>query len=133
MKKIAKQVAKNLGPYAFMVGVILAAIAAVMAIFMPSFNQSNAQAISLVLVVIGLVVGYLNVTEKEVQLFLVAGIALLMTFNALTSAAETILAFGAAIGLVTAVSTFLSFLSVMIAPAVAVVAFKAVYELSKDK
>ncbi len=61
----------KIGFWAFIVGLILALIGGIVA-------PSNA-AIVIVLIILGLIVGFLNITAKEILLFLVATIALIVT------------------------------------------------------
>ena len=111
---------KSFGGIVFVVGFVLAAILAI-------FTASNTpQWAIFVLAVIGLIVGLLNVTGKESTHFLVASIAFLISFQSLSSVL-TSFAFGWA-----AVGTFFGLMSVFIAPAAAVVAFKALFSLAKD-
>jgi hypothetical protein len=57
---------------------------------------------------------------------LIAGIAFLFSFQALATIIETL-----ALGW-TAISAFFSLLSVFIAPAIAIVALKVLYDITKD-
>lgn len=79
-----------------------------------------------VLAVIGLIVGLINVSGKETNKFLIASIAFLLSFQAL-SALFTVMAAGWA-----AVGAFFGLLIVFIAPAAAIVAIKALFTLAKD-
>lgn len=111
---------RSFGGIVFIVGLVLAALIAIFSAAAPPTWSV------FVLAVIGLVVGILNITDKEIQLFLVAAIAFLISFSALSSV-FTVLAFGW-----DAVATFFSLLNVFVAPAAAVVAIKALYQISKD-
>ncbi|MBI3027667.1 hypothetical protein HYY70_06165 [Candidatus Woesearchaeota archaeon] len=64
--------ARKLGEWAFIIGVVLAILFGLI----PSQWEGMA---TLVLVVLGLIVGFLNVTEKESTPFLVAAAALMIT------------------------------------------------------
>jgi hypothetical protein len=75
-----------------------------------------------VLAVLGLVVGFLNVAEKEVQNFLLAAIGLIMSASAIA-----VLPFVG--GMLTDI---LGYLVVFIAPAVLVVAVKGLLATAKD-
>ncbi len=74
------------------------------------------------LAVLGLVVGFLNVAEKEVQNFLLAAIGLIMSASAIA-----VLPFVG--GMLTDI---LGYLVVFIAPAVLVVAVKGLLATAKD-
>lgn len=111
---------KNYGSIAFIVGLVLAAIIALFsALAVPMWAV-------IVLAVLGLIVGLLNISDKETSLFLVASVTFLLSFQALSSVLET-LAFGWE-----AVGTFFRMLNVFIAPAAAVVAIKAIMKIAKD-
>lgn len=110
----------KIGEWAFMVGAILALLLG----FVPSSYMGTA---TLVLVVLGLIMGLLNVTEKETTPFLVAAIALIATGSAADSLKiippETLGSF-----LASAVTNLAAF----VAPGAIVVALKAIMALAKD-
>ena len=110
----------KLGGWAFLIGL---AVAILIAVF---YSTAPPQWSVIVLAVLGLVVGLLNVADKEVRLFLIAAVAFMLGFQAL-SAVVTSLAFGW-----TAVGTFFDLLNVFVAPAAAVVALNALYKITKD-
>ncbi|EFK97907.1 hypothetical protein LDC_0049 [sediment metagenome] len=103
----------NIGHYAFIIGVILAIIAGIIVTANPW--------VVLVLVVLGLVVGFMNVTAKETTPFLVASIALI----AAGSANLTVIPYVGSY-----LSAMLSYIAVFVAPAAIVVALKAVKDLA---
>lgn len=111
---------QSVGGIAFIVGLVLAII---IALFSSAAPPTWAV---FVLALLGLFVGILNVQDKEVQLFLVASIAFLISFQSLAFVVET-LAFGW-----DAVSAFFSLMNVFIAPAAAVVAIKAIFDVAKN-
>ncbi|MBI2653265.1 hypothetical protein HYX02_00490 [Candidatus Woesearchaeota archaeon] len=110
----------KMGQWAFIIGILLAVLLG----FVPENLLGMA---TLVLVVLGLIVGFLNVTEKETTPFLIAGIALLATGNASDSLRvippDVLGSF-----LVGAVNNIAAF----VAPAAIVVALKAIQSLAKD-
>ncbi len=110
----------KLGAWAFVGGLALAIIIAIV-----SASAPPTWAVWL-LALIGVVVGLLNVGDHEVQLFLVAGIAFLLSFQALSTIIRSL-----ALGW-ESVSTFFGLVGVFIAPAIAIVAVKALFVLSKD-
>lgn len=113
---------QKVGSWAFLLGVIIAILAGVGIAAMA--GQEIAQWVPLVLVILGLVVGFLNISDKEVQAFLLAGIALIAV-GIPGSALSTIPMVGEyLVGILGAISVFA-------APAVLVVALKAFYNLSK--
>ena len=110
----------KLGVWAFIIGLILSIVIAIIAAASPP-----AWAI-IVLAILGIIVGLLNVTDKEVSLFLVAGIGFILSFQALAGIAETVVLGWDAVG------TFFSLLAIFIAPAVAIVAVKALFNVARD-
>jgi len=118
---------QKIGSYAFLLGVIIAIIAgatAAVAIGVPGVEH-----VPLVLVVLGLIVGFLNISDKEVQSFLVAGIALMAI--GIPGSALGELNKIQVIPLGDILSTILVMISLFAAPAVLIVALKAFYKLSK--
>ena len=113
--------ASKIGEWAFIIGIIIA-------ILVGFVQDPNLMGIlTLVLVVLGLLVGFLNITEKETTPFLVAGIALLATGNASDSLKlippDVLGSF-----LANAVNNIAAF----VAPAAILVAVKAIWALAKD-
>lgn len=105
----------KIGHWSFIIGVLLAMVAGLL-------GAAYADMIAMILVVLGVIVGFLNISEKEVSSFLIAAIALLLTGAA---GLETLPVMGSYLGpILTNIATF-------VAPAVVIVALKAVYELGK--
>ena len=75
----------NLGSWAFLIGVVLAVI---LGVFMQ--DQMTNSTVILILVVIGLVVGFLNVTAEESQSFLLSGAVLIIASSLGSSALSNI-------------------------------------------
>jgi hypothetical protein len=107
-----------IGPWAFIAGIVIALLAA--------FVTGMDSTILLVLTVLGLIVGVLNVGDKEVLKFLVGTIAFIVAGSSLNPIFALIPGIGAQL------STAMSYLVTFVSPAAAVVAIKAVYEVSKD-
>ena len=111
---------KKLGEWAFIIGVLVAVVVSL-------FTVSDAVAgwLVLLLVVLGLIVGLLNVTEKETTPFLVAAAALLITGTA-----------GGSLAIIPVIGGYLRDIvlniAVFVAPAAIVVALKAIQSLAKD-
>ncbi len=110
--KKSKEVSK-IGELAFLGGVILALLVGLL----PGVLPNNL--VALVLVVLGILVGLINVGAKETHEFLLAGVALLV---ATTGGLQTLPVVGGV------VSTVLTNIVSFVAPAVVIVALKAVYE-----
>ncbi|MEM5793341.1 MAG: hypothetical protein QXY45_03225 [Candidatus Aenigmatarchaeota archaeon] len=116
---MAKKDLNKVGKWAFIVGILLAVVAGLL----PGLMSEST--ISFLLVVLGIIVGFMNVQEKEVFNFLIAAIAM-MAINPV--ALEAIKLFG--IGEV--LSSMVTYIAVFVGPAALVVALKAVFDLAKD-
>ena len=107
----------KLGHYSFIAGIILAILAGILT------DLIAANVVTLVLVVLGLIVGFMNITAKETTGFLVAAVALM-------------LAGSANMAIIPAVGVYLQAIvgniAVFVAPAAIVVAIKAVKALAID-
>ncbi len=108
----------SIGKWAFIIGVIIAVIAGAMGGWVPAYMPW----VALVLVVLGLVVGFLNIGAKETNDFLLAAIALILV-GTLTNLTSIPVAGTTLMYVVAMVSTF-------VAPAALVVSLKAVYSLA---
>lgn len=111
---------QKIGAWSFTIGMIMAIIISIVAA-----NDVPSWAV-FALALIGVIVGLLNITDKEVNTFLIAGMSFLISFQALGAVIAT-LALGWA-----AVSTFFYLMSVFIAPPTALVAIKAIFNLAKN-
>ena len=112
MKKRTKNF--NAGKWAFLLGVLLAVVFA-------SVGSMTPEVVS-VLVVIGIIVGLLNVNDKEVRAFLLSGIALILAS-----------AFGQnSIGVFPVLERILEALLVIFVPATIVVAIKNVFAIATN-
>jgi hypothetical protein len=109
---------KTMGGWAFVIGLILAAIIAIFGI--------EATWPMYLLLVLGLIVGILNVVDKEVNSFLIAAVAFMFTFTALSSVVIEIPVAGVSL------ARFFVLINAFIAPAAAIVAFKALFAHSKN-
>lgn len=112
---MAKNDLQTLGSYAFIIGVIIAVIAGLF----PAADWANWA--PLALAILGLIVGFLNIGDKEINSFLIAGIALL--------AAGT-----AGLGVIPEVGSYLAAIllniGAFVAPAVIIVGLKAIYSIA---
>jgi len=117
--------AQTIGSWAFLVGILLAILSGVISLALPAI----AGFLPLVLVILGLAVGFLNIGDREIQAFLIAGIALLVVGipnSVLLSKLDLIVP-----KLGTAMVIMLQTIALFAAPAVLVVSLKAFYMLSK--
>ena len=103
------------GFWAFIIGLVIAVLAGIVA-------PANSIVI-LVLLILGLIIGFLNITAKEITLFLVATIALVVVGNVFTPL--TVLDLGKFLG------SMLSYVATLMAPAAIVAAIKALWAVGK--
>ena len=114
--------AGNMGQWSFIIGVV---IAIAIGIFSSNLSADMRGWLTFLLVVLGLVVGLLNVTEKETTPFLVAAVALIATGTAGGNLALIPSLGGYLEGVVKAIAVFVT-------PAAIIVALKAIQSLAKD-
>lgn len=107
----------KVGHYAFIGGVLLAVVSALL--------QLTHSVVVLALVVLGLVVGFLNITARETTEFLVAAIALVVAGSANLIVLNTLFN-----PLGSTLHAVLTHIKVFVAPAAVVVALKAVKQLA---
>jgi len=107
---------EKIGRYAFLGGLLISVLAGLLTVFGISIGTVGLAA----LVVLGIIVGFLNVTGNEVQRFLLGTVALMLV-------GSVGLTFGSAVASV--VSAFTSF----VAGAALIVALKEVYAITSSK
>ena len=115
-------VSQKIGSWAFILGVVISIIAGLAAATVVAY----AGWIVFVLVVLGLLVGFLNIGDKEIQPFLIAAIALIVIGTTSLLHLNTLY-----LGLGTILTTMLQYIAAFVAPAALIVALKAVYNLAK--
>ena len=106
---------RMIGKWSFIIGVLLAIIAGIV-------PQLQTATVAWVFVILGLIIGLLNIAEKETTEFLVAAIAL-MTVGA--AGLATVKYVGSYIQVI------LTNIIVIVAPAALIVALKAVYSIGQ--
>lgn len=111
---------EKVGELAFLAVVVIAVLAGLL--------QASSAWVTVLLVVLGLVVGLLNVSEKETAPFLIAAIALVVAGTASFSSIDS-----AITGLGSVIDAILNNISTFVAPAAVLVALKAVYTLASKK
>jgi hypothetical protein len=111
----------KIGVWAFIVGVVIALLA--------SFIPSMQSVITAALVVIGLIVGFLNVTDKETTPFLMASVSMMIALFTAGQAMQAMTSLGM-VG--TYLTNLMGSINIFIFPATIVVAMKAIYALAKD-
>ncbi len=113
---------EQIGEYAFILGVVIAVIAG----FAVNYLGAFAGWVPLVLIILGILVGLLNIKDKETTPFLIAAIALLATgaisaFREIDSVVDP---------LGTVLSNIFGNIAVFVAPAAVIVAVVAIYKLA---
>lgn len=94
-----------------------------------AYASSTEAYITLILLILGVIVGFASITAKEAMPFLIAAIALVVTGNATVwGSLQLILPI-----LRTLVITILNFIAAFAAPAAVINAVKAVLAMAKDK
>jgi hypothetical protein len=117
-----KEDGPRLGAWAFIIGLIIAIIVSIV-----SAASTPVWAI-IVLAILGIIVGFMNVTEKEAQPFLLAAIGFLISFNAMGFVFNTLadkIGWGG-------ISTFFNLVTIFMAPAAIIVAVKMLFKITKD-
>lgn len=119
----------SIGAKGFIFGVILAVIIGLSASFLPNFTMRYSSFIYLILVVLGLIVGFaINTNERDSQTFLVsAAIMVIVSKFGMDSVINSLIGIGAS----TIASTTFSALLTLFVPATIVVAIKTVLKLTR--
>ncbi len=122
MNPIAKEKGiKKFGPYAFYLALILAVVLA----FLPTGYKATA---TLVLAILGLVVGWLNITEKEMMGFLVSCLAWMVAGSSLSAIIDKLSIPVAGPFIVSVLGNVVT----IVAPAAALVSIMHLYSMTKD-
>lgn len=119
----------NLGAWAFLGGVILALAIGLSAsiIPIPTLTQYSSTIYGL-LIILGIIVGFLNIKGKDTQTFLISGAVLVIVSKfGMESVSGTLI--GIKVGLV--MSSIFGALLIMLVPATIIVALKTVFEIAK--
>ncbi|UCE95507.1 MAG: hypothetical protein JSV51_07220 [Candidatus Bathyarchaeota archaeon] len=120
---------EQIGEWAFLLFIIIAIIAGV-AIGANVIGTTDAQWISLALIILGLLVGLITITEKEASQFLIAAIALMavsirgQTFTNIDLILEP---------LGSILDAIVVNITAFVAPAAVILAIKAVYNMASKK
>jgi hypothetical protein len=112
---------EKIGGWTFILGVVIAIIAGLAA---GALDVVTAGYVTLVLVILGIIVGFLNIEDKHVTNFLIAAIALIAVGTANMSAIPYIGVY---------LSAMIINVAAFVAPAALVVALKEVYDIAKGK
>ena len=126
---VLKSKENTIGAWTFLIGVVLAIIIGLSTtlISIPALTTYSPQ-IYAILVLIGLAVGFLNVTGKDSQTFLIAGAVLVIVSRfGMDSVTGSLIG----IGVGDAVSSVFGALIALFAPATIIVALKTVFSIAK--
>lgn len=114
-----------IGAYAFLVGVILAVL---VGILQQSLNVAKTSSMPYaILVILGIFVGFFNLSDKDSFTFLVASLSLVIV----SGFGQTALIYVATVPILSSLSAVLSALMVMFVPATIIVALKTVFSIAK--
>lgn len=116
---------EKLGEYAFLACIIIAVIAGIAA----GVGDFSTAWVALGLVVLGVIVGFTTITEKEITPFLLAAIALTVA----SSGGWFLVINEAVTKLGTVINAIVFNITAFVAPAAIILATKTVYELAKKK
>ncbi len=119
----------SIGAWAFLLGVVLAIVIGLSTtlISIPALTAYSKQ-IYAILVLLGIFVGFMNVTGKDSQTFLIAGTVLVIVSKfGLESVTGTLIG----IGVGDAVTSIFGALIALFAPATIIVALKTVFSIAK--
>ncbi len=117
---------QKVGSWAFIFGLIVAVLAGVIS------SPQWAPMIVLALGILGLIVGFLNVTARESTPFLVAAIALVTSSSGLAVVLTTLPSL-AGVPIAGVIASILSNISVFVAPAAVLVALRSIYALASTE
>jgi len=118
MAKDIDLVAK-IGSWAFIIGVVIALVVGI-------FSRKE-PIVTTILILLGLIVGLLNVTGRETTPFLLASVSLVIVSSMGGSALADVATIGATL------KNILSAIMIFVMPATIIVALKAIYALAHDE
>ena len=112
------------GAYAFLVGVIFAVL---MGISQKLFNTTYSNIPYAFLVVLGIIIGFLNIGDRDSMTFLIASLSLVIV----SGFGQSALIYVSNIPILSSLTAILASLLVMFVPATIIVALKVVFNLAK--
>ncbi|UCH50720.1 MAG: hypothetical protein JSV54_06805 [Chloroflexota bacterium] len=122
MAKGKSNVMGMIGFWAFVVGLVIAVVVGIMS----ALGMAGAglmSAVIIILIILGLVVGFLNITAKEILLFLVATIALIVVGGVFAPLST--------FGIGAMLDAILALIATLMAPAAIVAAIKALWAVGR--
>jgi hypothetical protein len=115
------------GVWAFTIGMFLALFAGLASKWLS--DTINGYVVAL-LVLMGIAVGFLNVSKEETSSFLMSSVAVMI---ALFTAGQALVTMAASLGIIGEILlSLLSYINMFVFPATIVVAIKSIYALAKD-
>ena len=124
---------QKIGSYAFLVGVIIALIAGIVQVAV-WLDATVAGWLALILVILGLIVGFLNIKDKHITDFLIATIAVAMIgLVALSPAVQAVPVDMIAAPIVALINAIVGNIVTLVAPAALVVGVKQILALTKEQ
>ncbi len=115
---------KSWGEYAYLLSLVIAVLAGIAV----AAGYTGSPWVSLLLVILGVVVGFLNVTDKETNVFLLATIALVVAGTAGFGVLDTAIR-----PLGTLIDAIVKNIAIFAAPAAIIIAVKAIHAVAKSK
>ncbi|MGM5483641.1 MAG: hypothetical protein ACQER9_01845 [Nanobdellota archaeon] len=115
-KSVPKPSGNEVGAWAFTIGFVFAIIAG-FSDYMPNLGEKN---LEFILLIIGILIGFLNVADSQVQPFLLAGVSLVIVSWAGGSVLSTVPVY----------HNILDALMAMFTPATVIVALRSLFVLS---
>ncbi|MBT4870872.1 MAG: hypothetical protein HON47_04820 [Candidatus Diapherotrites archaeon] len=124
---------QKVGSYAFLLGVIIALIAGIIQVAV-GLDAVVASWLALILVILGLIVGFLNIKDKHVTDFLIATIAVAMIgLIALNPAVQAAPVDMIAAPIVALINAIVGNIVTLVAPAALIVGVKQIIALTKEQ
>ncbi len=122
------------GSYAFLLGVIIAVVVGIVASIVPDMmTVGSMELITLVLVILGLIVGFLNIHDKNVTSFLIATIAVSMVGGVTSVTAGGFVAVSEISIIGFLIANIVGSIVALVAPAALVVGLKQIWVLAKEQ
>ena len=127
---VMKSKENSLGAWAFLIGVVLAIIIGIGTSTLLEIESltTYSSAIYAILAILGIIVGFMNVTSKDSQTFLIAGAVLVIVSNMGMTAVQGSLI---GIGVGNIVTSVFGALLALFVPATIIVALKTVFGIAK--
>ena len=126
-----KNMLEVLGAWAFIIGVFVALFVGILSGFMRMSAEAMATSAA-ILVVLGLVVGALNVTDREINSLIIAAIGLSVGSVTLTQLGDIMAVTEATEVIGTMLKTAFTVFGSFVAGVVLIPSLKSVYKISKD-